>query len=375
MNTNVVRFEELDTQVGKRIGVATLNSEKSLNALSIDMVELLQPQLDAWADNDDIACVVLQGSGDKAFCAGGDIVAMYNAMQAKPGEVIDEVVAFFSHEYRLDYTIHTYPKPFVVWGDGIVMGGGMGLMNGASHRVVTERSLLAMPEITIGLYPDVGATHFLNKMPAGCGLFLGLTGAHMNGSDALFLKLADHFVASSSKADFMESLLAAQWGDTAALNYQKVSDVLNELGGRDSSLRPQGQVEAHLPQIEKLTSGSQLTDVVEQILADESDDKWLSRARNNLAHGCPMTAHIVWNQLQHGADLSLADCFKLELTLSVQSAMQGDFVEGIRALLIDKDRQPKWRHQSVAAVSADDVDAFFTSPWTATDHPLADLGK
>ena len=371
----VVLFEELECEHGKRIGVATLNSEKSLNALSLPMIQLLQPQLAQWAEDEHIACVMLQGAGEKAFCAGGDIVAMYKAMQAKPGVLVDEVADFFSQEYRLDYAIHTFPKPIVLWGHGIVMGGGMGLMNGASHRVVTERSLLAMPEVTIGLYPDVGATHFLNQMPEGCGLFLGLTGAHMNATDALYLKLADHFVASTSKADVLTGLQGVKWGDTAALNHQKVTDVLNDISQRDSNQRPAGQVEAHQPLIKKLTSGNDIVDVVAKITNDNSDDKWLARARQTLAAGCPMTAHIVWNQLQHGADLSLADCFRLELTLSVQCAMRGDFAEGIRALLIDKDRQPKWQHAAVADVSADDVDGFFTSPWEASQHPLANLGK
>lgn len=371
--TAVVQFEERQAGGEKRIGIARLNSEKSLNALSLPMIRLLQPQLKAWAEDDSIACVWLEGAGEKAFCAGGDIVAMYNAMRAHPGEPVAEVADFFGQEYRLDYAIHTYPKPFVVWGDGIVMGGGMGLMNGASHRIVTERSLLAMPEITIGLYPDVGATHFLNQMPKGCGLFLGLTGAHMNASDALFLKLADHFVASSAKQQVLEALAEVSWGDTASLNRQKVSDVLAAQGEADSKLRPAGQVEPNHALIQALTDDEDIAVVTQAITGLETDDKWLARAAKTLAHGCPMTAHIVWNQLHVGKDLQLADCFRLEATLSVQCAARGDFAEGVRALLIDKDKQPQWQHASVAEVPAEEVDAFFTSPWPAGQHPLADL--
>ena len=371
----VVLFEELAAANDKRIGVVTLNSEKSLNALSLEMIQLIQPQLALWAADNDIACVFMQGAGEKAFCAGGDIVAMYKAMQDQPGELVNEVADFFSQEYRLDYSIHTFPKPLVVWGHGIVMGGGMGLMNGASHRIVTERTLMAMPEVTIGLYPDVGATHFLNQMPDGCGLFLGLTGAHMNATDALYLKLADYFVASNSKAEVFKSLQAIKWGDTAALNQQKVTDALNELSQRDSALRPAGQVEGQQQKIKKLTAGPDIESVVTAIVTDKTDNKWLERARQTLAGGCPMTAHIVWNQLQHGADLSLADCFRLELTLSVNCAIRGDFAEGIRALLIDKDKQPQWQHASVGDVSAESVDEFFNSPWSAAEHPLAGLGK
>ncbi|RUO58559.1 enoyl-CoA hydratase/isomerase family protein [Pseudidiomarina insulisalsae] len=371
---SVVQFEERETRCGKRIGIARLNAEKSLNALSLEMIQRLQPQLNEWAGDDDIAAVWLEGAGEKAFCAGGDIVAMYKAMKDQPGELVDEVADFFSQEYRLDHTIHCYPKPFVVWGNGIVMGGGMGLMNGASHRIVTENSLLAMPEISIGLYPDVGATHFLNQMPDGCGLFLGLTGAHMNATDALFLKLADHFVASDNKEEVLSALSDIQFGETPSLNQQKVTDVLAGFGEGDSKLRPAAQVEPHHDLIKKLTDGDDVVAVVDAITSHESDDKWLSRASKTLANGCPMTAHIVWNQLHLGKDLKLADCFKLELTLSVKCATRGDFAEGIRALLIDKDKQPKWQHENVAAVDAEEVDVFFTSPWEKDEHPLNDLG-
>lgn len=371
---DVVLFEEI-TAGDKVIGVATLNSEKSLNALSLAMAEKLLPQLNTWADDDNVVCVWLQGAGEKAFCAGGDIVAMYNAMQAEPGKLVPEVEAFFTQEYQLDYRIQTLPKPLICWGDGIVMGGGMGLMNGASHRLVTDRSLLAMPEVTIGLYPDVGATYFLNQMPQGCGLFLGITGATMNASDALYLNLADHFVGHESKDSIMEQLQALEWGDTEALNKQKVTDLLSSIARNDPTSLPHPQVEPHHPLIRELTEANDISDIVDNILSDDTDDKWLARARKNLANGCPFTPHLVWNQLQQGADLSLADCFRLELTLSCNCAVRGDFAEGIRALLIDKDKHPKWQHASVADVSAEEVDAFFLPPWGERTHPLAELGK
>lgn len=369
---DVVLIEEINAG-DKLIGVATLNSEKSLNALSLAMAEKLLPQLQQWASDDNIACVWLQGAGDKAFCAGGDIVAMYKAMQAQPGELVAEVENFFTQEYQLDYAIQTFPKPLICWADGIVMGGGMGLMNGASHRVVSDRSLLAMPEVTIGLYPDVGATYFLNRMPEGCGLFLGMTGATMNANDALFLNLADHYIGHEQKATLLQRLQEVQWGDTGALNKQKVTDLLNQLAAEDTTAMPAPQVEPMHEHIKSLTSGNDLVTVVNRIINDERDDKWLSKARKNLQNGCPMTAQIVWNQLQQGRDLSLADCFRLELTLSCNCAVRGDFAEGIRALLIDKDKQPQWQHGSVADITADDVDGFFMPPWGDRTHPLHQL--
>lgn len=372
----VVEFSSLATDNGKTIGVATLNSERSLNALSLDMVALLEPKLQQWRDDPQVVCVWLQGAGEKAFCAGGDIVAMYKAMQQRPGKVVSEVEDFFTREYRLDYLIQTFPKPFVVWGSGFVMGGGMGLMNGASHRIVTETSRLAMPEVSIGLYPDVGGTYFLNRLTDGLGLFLGLTGAQMNASDALHVQLADYFVPSSNKPDVLAQLQSLEWGDTPALNRQKLSDALQSIEQAGRSDLPRSGLKARHTELVAALQGQDVEAVVANILAlDAGDDVWLQRAQKNLRQGCPMTAHIVWAQLQCGTELSLAECFQMELTLSVNCAVKGDFAEGIRALLIDKDQQPKWHYPSVAEVPAEAVDEMFVSPWSADAHPLADLAK
>src|SRR5690625_3226254 len=190
MTELAVIFDELPTPDGGRIGIARLNSPKSLNALSLEMARQLDAKLQAWAVDSSVVAVWLEGVGDRAFCAGGDVVALYRSIveeeerRTAAGETrFDET--YFTIEYQLDYRIHTYPKPILVWGNGIVMGGGMGLMVGASRRLVTETTLLAMPEVTIGLYPDIGASWFLNKMPLGIGAYLGLTGAQLNARDAL----------------------------------------------------------------------------------------------------------------------------------------------------------------------------------------------
>ncbi|NNC55605.1 MAG: enoyl-CoA hydratase/isomerase family protein, partial [Pseudomonadales bacterium] len=194
-NTNqAVLFTELPAGSDKKIGHATLNSPASLNSLTTEMVELLLAKLLQWAQDSRLACVVISGAGDKAFCAGGDVQALRNSAIAKPGGPCLEAETFFAREYRLDYTIHTFNKPLLVWGNGIVMGGGLGILAGASHRVVTETSRFAMPEVTIGLYPDVGGSHFLNLMPGETGRFLALTGASFNAADALYTGLADYFL-------------------------------------------------------------------------------------------------------------------------------------------------------------------------------------
>ncbi|MEO3680229.1 enoyl-CoA hydratase/isomerase family protein [Rheinheimera sp. FR7-31] len=370
----VVLYQELTAQNGKKIGVATLNSEKSLNALSLPMVESLLPKLHAWQADASISMVLLQGSGDKAFCAGGDIRDLYKAMLDKPGEYAPYVEEFFTKEYTLDYLIHTFGKPVLVWGNGIVMGGGLGLMAGASHKVVTASSRIAMPEMAIGLYPDVGASWFLNRMPAGCGLFLGLTGASINAADAKFIGLADHFILHERKVALIDKLKSINWGDTIALNHQKLSDVLRAEEDQCRTQMPLSNIRPHQGAIEALAQHSSLQSAISAIHAMQGEDKWLQKAKESLAYGSPITAHIVFELLKLGQSKILADSFRLELGLSVQCGKLGEFTEGVRALLMDKDLQPKWQYKTVADVPQAVIAELFRSPWQPEQHPLRHLG-
>lgn len=370
----VVLYQELTAQNSKKIGVATLNSEKSLNALSLPMVESLLPKLQSWQADPSISLVILDGSGDKAFCAGGDIRDLYKAMLDKPGEYAPYVEEFFTKEYTLDYLIHTFGKPVLVWGNGIVMGGGLGLMAGASHKVVTATSRIAMPEMAIGLYPDVGASWFLNRMPEGCGLFLGLTGASINAADAKFIGLADHFVLHERKAALIDKLKTINWGDTIALNHQKLSDALRSEEDQCRTQMPLSQIRPHQSEIEALAGLTELETVIAAINAIQGEDKWLLKAKDSLAYGSPITAHIVFELLKLGQSKILADSFRLELGLSVQCGKLGEFTEGVRALLMDKDLQPKWQYKTVADVPQAVIAELFRSPWQPEQHPLRHLG-
>ena len=374
--TDVVKFSLLETANGKKVGQATLNKPKALNALGIDMIQLLKPQLEAWQSDDDIACVIIDGEGDKAFCAGGDVVAMYNAMAESPDTMPESLQAFFTEEYELDFLIHTFSKPIVLWGNGIVMGGGLGLMSGASHRIVTESARIAMPEITIGLYPDVGGSWFLNKMPGGSGMFLGLTGASINAADALYIKLADHFIPHSQKASFLEQMSQTNWGDSHSLNREKLTDLCRHFHNEFKSQLPQGNVKAHQQVIDEVTSGDNVEAIVENILSfDAADDKWFTRAQKGLAAGSPITMHLVFQQLQRGKTMALADCFRMELDMSCRCGEFGEFQEGVRALLIDKDNQPAWHFPKLEQVEPETIESFFASRWTEDTHPLSGLGK
>lgn len=371
---SLVVVEEVPTNSGHFIGVLTLNKPKALNALDLEMASLLLDALNAWEKRSDLVCVVLKAAGEKAFCAGGDIVSMYNAMVESSGEIPDFLASFFRTEYTLDYTIHHYPKPIIVWGSGIVMGGGMGLICGASHRVVTETSRLAMPEITIGLYPDVGGSYFLPRLPGKTGLFLGLTGVQINGEDACYVELADVLLASDQQPAMFTALQNHPWKQdegTDALATQ-VTNILNALSAPDITLP--NNVESHRTLIDNWCEPNNVSDIVNGILtADVGEDKWLSRAQSTLAKGSPITAHLVFEECKRGADLSLADCFRMEAIMSCRCGQYGEFQEGVRALLIEKDLSPNWKYKNVKDVPEEVVASFFDSPWTQQAHPLADL--
>ncbi|MEQ6917633.1 enoyl-CoA hydratase/isomerase family protein [Halomonas aquatica] len=379
MTDLAVLFDELPTRDGGRIGVATLNAPKSLNALSLEMIRQLEAKLEAWAVDRSVVAVWLEGSGDKAFCAGGDVVALYRSLTEEGenrGAGRDGIFAetYFTAEYRLDYHIHTYPKPLMVWGDGIVMGGGLGLMSGGGQRLVTETTRIAMPEITIGLYPDIGASWFLGRMPSGVGAYLGLTGAQLNARDAIDLGMADRFIPRDRREALLGALQEADYGDRAPRALRAgVQSVIDDHEDRQAA--PAAQVWPHLDHIQSLVGWVGAANAVKRILRDTTEDAWLAVNRSRLEAGCPMSAQLVWLMLERHAHTGLADAFREELSLSVQCCRKGDFVEGVRALLVDKDKSPRWSHASTAAVPEADIQTLMTTLWSSESHPLRDLGR
>jgi len=370
-------FEQRDAAGGKRIGIATLNAPATLNGLSLEMTRLLDAQLAAWARDDAVALVVLQGAGEKAFCAGGDLHGLYRGMReyqaTGSGDIRDntQATAFFATEYRLDYRIHSYPKPVLCWGHGIVMGGGIGLMAGASHRVVSERSRLAFPEITVGLYPDVGGSWLLRRAPARSGLFLALTGAPLNAGDAIFAGLADHYVPQERYEAVFAALAATQWSGDGAQDRELLTALLRT----QAQPGPEGPLQQHAESIARWCDGEDLDTIVARIDAIDSDDAWLQTARKTLAAGAPGSARLGYELQRRAATLSLADTFRLEYLVSLHCAAHGDFAEGIRALLIDKDRTPKWNPATLADASSAWAAPFFVAPWPHDAHPLTDLER
>ncbi|MDN3653268.1 enoyl-CoA hydratase/isomerase family protein [Thalassotalea ponticola] len=371
--SDVVLFDQIDCLNDKKIAVITLNAPKSLNALSHAMVQQITPQLELWQSQPEVVAVFVQGSGDKAFCAGGDIVHLYNNMPAEGGKEAPQVEQFFCDEYKLDFLIHNYPKPIVVWGNGIVMGGGLGLMAGASHRIVTENTRIAMPEISIGLYPDVGGSYFLNNMPNRTGLFLGLTGASINATDAMYVNLADYFIGHQQQQTLLDNLSKISWSGDLSTQKQQLETELSKLAKLSQELAPPSVVAAHQSLIDKVMSGEDLKVIVDNIVNEQIDDKWFNKAQNSLAHGSPLSAVITYHQWLKGQQMNLAECFQMELVISKKCAQFGEFKEGVRALLIEKDNQPHWRYPDVASVDETVVDWFFDNDYEQGAHPLQQL--
>jgi enoyl-CoA hydratase/carnithine racemase len=368
----VVRTEEA---AAGQIGRLTLNSPGTLNALTLEMVDLLQAALDGWRDDPSIAVIVIDGAGERAFCAGGDVQALHASAVGTPGGPCEYAETFFEREYRMNYDLHTYPKPVLCWGHGIVMGGGKGIMAGCSHRVVTGATRMAMPEITIALFPDVGGSWFLNRMPGASGRFLALTAAAINAADALFCGLADRFIDAERHDEVFAGLRGTAWSDVAADNHAQLTHLLREHSQRSAAGLPVGQVQPHLETINTLCDGDDIHDVIDRISALETEDKWLSRARDGLVHGSTLAALWIDRQLFESRHMSLREVFQSELQLGTNIVRHPEFAEGVRALLIDKDRNPAWSYHASRDVPEALLEQFFTAPSTAPwpSNPLANL--
>lgn len=365
-----VTFEELPGLHGCRIGVASLNSPISLNALTLSMFEALNAKFLAWAEDPSIVCVLLRGNGSKAFCAGGDVRQLVENCLEHPGEVSPLAARLFADEYRFDYRLHTYPKPLICWGHGYVLGGGMGLMQGAAIRIVTPSSRLAMPEINIGLYPDVGASWFLPRLPGRFGLFLGLTASQVNANDALQLGLADRFLLDEQQDELLERLLQLNWQEQAPM---QLNSLLKALDHEAREHLPDAQWLPRKAQIDALLDVADLPSAWRALSAlQDSDDPLLARAGKSLAGGCPLTAHLVWQQFERAKHLSLADVFRMEYAMSLNCCRHPEFSEGVRARLLDKDHAPHWHWPDVNNLPEAVIDAHFSPTWEGP-HPLADL--
>lgn len=363
------------------IAFITLNRPAALNALDHAMIEQIAARLEQCRHDDDIVAVVINSAIEKAFCAGGDVRALL-----RPGsDGRADVERYFNDEYRLDYAIHRFPKPVVVVMDAITMGGGMGLAQGAALRIATERSRIAMPETKIGMVPDVGATHFLAAMPVELELYVGLTGVTLSGPDAVVCALADVCVPHANLADVEQRLndidaraLAGQ--RDVLLAALREAYILTEAGTGASVIeRQRGWITEHFKREAAPTSivaslGRTL-EVLEDTEAAREEREWIEATLTALKSYSPTMIHVTREALLRGREITLEDSFRLEMGIVVRTIEEGDFREGVRAHLIDKDRAPKWKPDTLEAVTPEHVAHFLSSPWSSDAHPLANLGN
>lgn len=371
MTSPLILTETLSTQSNHRIGLITLNNPASLNAQNTEMVCAISQILRDWDADATLAAIVMRGVGDKAFCAGGDIRSVYHGLTAETAFPNPAAQTFFSAEYALCHQIHTYRKPIIVWGSGIVMGGGLGLAAAASHCIVTETTQMAMPEISIGLFPDAGASWFLQRMPERVGLFFGLTGARFNASDALWCNLAHSMMAADGFNALLHSLQVACWQEQTEINQSVATQCLNALHQVD--VLPESRLHTHRSLLHRITHATNLHEADAVLRSHQSDDAWLEQALSQYRNGSPITAAVVWEMFQRARYLSLADILRLELNVAMHCCGSGEFAEGVRALLIDKDKNPRWRFSSVADVPEDFVLNHFNNPFAASGHPFGQL--
>lgn len=342
--------EVLLERVG-RAGVITMNRPKVLNALNLTMIRQIYPQLKRWESDNETDIVIIKGAGDKAFCAGGDIRAVTEA-----GKVGDSLAQdFFREEYILNNAIGSYRKPYIALIDGITMGGGVGLSVHGRFRVATEKTLFAMPETAIGLFPDVGGGYFLPRLQGKLGLFLALTGFRLKGRDVQRAGVATHFVESKKIPDLQKELV-----DLKSPSAEDVSRVLESYQSQ-SSLDAEKPfiLKKHLSDIDRLFSASSVEGIVKNLKTDGSE--FAKKQTETLSKMSPTSLKITLKQLQAGASLSLQDVLVMEYRLS-QACMRGyDFYEGVRAVLVDKDQNPKWNPSTLEEVSDQMVEQCFSS--------------
>ncbi|REG57724.1 enoyl-CoA hydratase/carnithine racemase [Paraburkholderia sp. BL6669N2] len=362
--------DEVATFVVNRIGFIELDRPKALNALSTGMIRAMHAALDQWREDPDVLAVVVRSRHPRAFCAGGDIRFLYESAQRGEQDVRD---TFFIEEYRLNHAIFTFPKPYIALMNGVVMGGGMGISQGAHRtgglRVVTNSTKMAMPETRIGLFPDVGAGWFLARTLGAIGRYLAVTGETIGAADALYAGLADTYIDDAALPGLVDTLRSERFerGADVAACIERAALAHQVVPRPEASSLANGRalIDRHfaLPDVARilasLQSEREAADWAEQMIAVLRERSPLSMA---------VSLEVVTR-----AEGSMADVLRGDLDLTRSSFLHGDTIEGIRARIIDKDNAPRWRFARIEDVIAADVEKMFESPWPANEHPLRDL--
>jgi len=328
------------------VGHILLSRPKALNALTLSMVMDMTGQLQAWSDDASIACIVIEGAGEKGFCAGGDIRALYES--GKAGS--DYWYEFYSNEYRLNTLIKEYPKPYIAVMNGITMGGGVGVSVNGSHRVVSDRTVFAMPETGIGLIPDVGGSFFLPRLKGAAGMYLGLTGNRMKAADCRYVGVGTHHVPDAELETLIVELSAVEAGARASTNIETV------LGAfvTEPDDCPYKSIEA---EVDRCFAGESVDAILTSLRDNESD--WAEGILKLIGMKSPTSIMVTFEQLRRGGELSFREGMAQELRCVMKIRDGHDFYEGVRAVIIDKDNTPKWAPSTLNDVSSSDVTEHF----------------
>jgi enoyl-CoA hydratase len=342
-----MRADEIRIEQRGGLVVVTLNRPRALNALSFGMCRAIHEGLASWQADPGVHAVLIKGAGERAFCAGGDIRWLYDILISE-GE--EPALAFYALEYPMNARLHHFTKPYVALLDGITMGGGVGVSVHGSHRVVTERTVFAMPETGIGFFPDVGATYVLPRLRGALGMYLGLTGARLGATDCVWTGIGSCYVPTERLGALEESLAAADLADDA---HGRVQRVLDELRA-DPGPPPLAQ---QMARIDACYGRSDLDAVLHALGAEETG--WGQAQLEQLSTKSPTSLAVTFRQLQQGAALGFDDAMRLEYRLVPRFLAGHDFREGIRALIVDKDGRPAWRPARLEDVSVAEVEAYF----------------
>jgi enoyl-CoA hydratase/carnithine racemase len=359
---------QVKTDLRNHIAHIILDRPKALNSLSLEMIRDITVALHAWQNDPQVHAVVIRSTSERALCAGGDIRFFHDAGTKTPQGGSALLEDFFTEEYALNHLIHSYPKPYIAIMDGIVMGGGMGVAEGGETnrlRIVTERSKIAMPEVNIGLFPDVGGGYFLSHTPGQLGTYLGVTGEIIGAADAIYAGLADVFVPAEKLPDLMELLNSTRATDIRAA-IRDFAAPFQEMASAEK-----GILAARRALIDKHFAFNDVKEILASLSADT--DPFAQKTAEVMQKRSPLMMCVTLEQLRRGATMSVADCLRLERTLVRRCFEHGEVLEGVRALVVDKDNAPKWNPPSLAEVTPEMVTPFFDSPWPAHAHPLRHL--
>jgi enoyl-CoA hydratase/carnithine racemase len=354
--------EFVNTVVARGTGIITLDRPRALNSLSLEMVRALTETLLAWRDDDQVQAVVLKSSSEKALCAGGDIRFFYDAGRATPTGGSALLEDFFTEEYALNHLIHFYPKPYISLMDGVVMGGGMGIAQG-SLRIVTDRTKMAMPEVNIGLFPDVGGSHFLSRAPGQLGHYLGLTGLTIDAADALYVGLADLFIPFSELPG-LHALIDATDGAALVAALRAFAAPFAAQAGESVLRLQRGAIDAHF-------GAASVPAVMASLARDGGAFAQAALAAMKLRS--PLMMCVTRAMLVRAVGMDVAACLRMERDLVRRTFDHGEVIEGVRALVIDKDNAPQWNPAALVDVTDDMVEGFFAPVGPAHAHPLRDL--